>query len=455
MCLFGSTLAPLWFCPVVFLDFPDDPAVFTREDETMTSVYRIRKEVTVSGIRYLVDYRDSTGRRTKRRFQKACEAEAFKKQIEASTITGLPVPRPVTMTFAAWSEEWVAQKTVLSQAGKKPRPSTLQSWISDLKSLRAFFGDYKLHAITTDVIVQYIEHMRMTPIPGGRRSGGTLPRGKSIRNKVGLLAQILRTAKARRLLPTKPAYDLDWGELLGVEITYHRRHRMIPLTLGQLLHFLDVAKAKYTPKGQHEPTGPYYPLFEVAVWTGLRLGELLELHWGDVDLTSTPAVLSVRRSSYKGKDVPTKSMAGMREILLIDRVVQVLKRSRTQCFGTTVPVGWQEYPLFQTAKGTKLDPDNTRQRHFLPGLKRANLPHTRLHDLRECFATLLASVVHHRILHMVLGHEHLETTLQYYVKAERLRDLLHTTDPTVIAIRQELEQLYQMAHKRYEAAPGR
>jgi hypothetical protein len=59
--------------------------------------------------------------------------------------------------------------------------------------------------------------------------------------------------------------------------------------------------------------------------------------------------------------------------------------------------------------------------------------------------------VHHRILHIVLGHEHLDTTLQYYVKAERLRDLIQTAEPEMVAIRQELEQLYQMAHKRYEA----
>jgi integrase len=83
-------------------------------------------------------------------------------------------------------------------------------------------------------------------------------------------------------------------------------------------------------------------------------------------------------------------------------------------------------------------------------LQRANLPHTRIHDLRECCATLLASVVPYRILHMILGHEHLDTTLQYYVKAERLSALLHTAHPTVTAIRHEFEALYRMAHKRYE-----
>ena len=44
--------------------------------------------------------------------------------------------------------------------------------------------------------------------------------------------------------------------------------------------------------------------------------------------------------------------------------------------------------------------------------------------------------------------------MKYYVKLERLRGLLRTSDGTVLAIRQELEALYRMAHRRYEAVPG-
>jgi len=175
----------------------------------MASVYRIHKEVTSSGIRYLVDYRDSAGRRTKRRFTKARDAEAFKKQVEASTYTGLPIPRPVTITFAVWAVEWLTQKEALSKAGKKPRPSTLHSWQSDVKSLLTYFGDYKLHTITAEAIVRYVEYMQTTPIAEGLRSGGKPPKDKSIRNKVGVLSQVLRSAKARHMIPTNPARDLD------------------------------------------------------------------------------------------------------------------------------------------------------------------------------------------------------------------------------------------------------
>jgi hypothetical protein len=205
----------------------------------MASVYRIRKEQRPSGVRYIVDYRDHTGRRTMRRFKKARDAEAFKKQVEASTYTGLIVPRPTQVTFAQWATEWLAQKAALSQAGKTPRPSTLKSWQSDLQSLLATFGDHKLHTITTETVVRYVQQLQTTPIPAGLRSGGQLPREKSIRNKIGLLSLICRSAKARQLIPVNPVQDVDWKEILGAEAQYHQHHRDIPLTSEQLLYLLD------------------------------------------------------------------------------------------------------------------------------------------------------------------------------------------------------------------------
>ncbi|PON10794.1 hypothetical protein C2W62_48195 [Candidatus Entotheonella serta] len=185
------------------------------------------------------------------------------------------------------------------------------------------------------------------------------------------------------LIPTNPAQEIDWKEILGSKEKYHKRHRDIPLTPEELLQLLEVAKEKYTPKGGSEPTGPYYPFFEVAVWTGLRLGELIGLRWGDVDLDKTPAVLSVERSTYRGIDGPTKSRAGVRQVLLIDRAVQILRCHQELCFGATRPKNFRELPLFQTVSGKKLDPDNIRPRHFGPLLKQAELPHVRIHDLRD------------------------------------------------------------------------
>ena len=77
--------------------------------------------------------------------------------MEASTCTGLLPPRPVHVTLAQWAEEWFAQKEALCRAGKKPRPSTLNSWRSDVKSLLTALGGYKLHDLTADVVIRYVD----------------------------------------------------------------------------------------------------------------------------------------------------------------------------------------------------------------------------------------------------------------------------------------------------------
>jgi len=53
-----------------------------------------------------------------------------------------------------------------------------------------------------------------------------------------------------------------------------KRHNITPLTRAEVARLLDVTKARL-PR--------YFPLFLCAVWTGLRMGELLALQWGDVD----------------------------------------------------------------------------------------------------------------------------------------------------------------------------
>lgn len=119
------------------------------EDRPAGSVYRIIKEQRKSGMRYIVDYRDDAGRRTMRRFKKACEAEVFKSMLRRARITGIAIARPTTVIFSTWANEWFEQKEALGKAEKKTRPSTLDGWRSDLKVLLSYFGGYKLHTITT------------------------------------------------------------------------------------------------------------------------------------------------------------------------------------------------------------------------------------------------------------------------------------------------------------------
>ena len=67
-------------------------------------------------------------------------------------------------------------------------------------------------------------------------------------------------------------------------------------------------------------------IFVVAIYTGLRQGELWGLHWSDVHLTGSQAKLTVRYS-YDG---PTKSKK-IRHVPLFGVALKALESWRTLC----------------------------------------------------------------------------------------------------------------------------
>lgn len=64
-------------------------------------------------------------------------------------------------------------------------------------------------------------------------------------------------------------------------------------------------------------------LFTVAAFTGLRLGELLALRWGDVDWSLQ--LVHVRRSFTRGREGPPKS-GKVRSVPLVDQAGAALDR---------------------------------------------------------------------------------------------------------------------------------
>jgi integrase len=83
------------------------------------------------------------------------------------------------------------------------------------------------------------------------------------------------------------------------------------------------------PCSRRPPTG-YRPLLATAVFSGLRLQELLGLRWQDVDLES--GVLHVRRQLTRGRRndpprlVELKTAAARRDIVLLPELAGLLRQ---------------------------------------------------------------------------------------------------------------------------------
>ncbi|MFF9410134.1 tyrosine-type recombinase/integrase [Streptomyces anandii] len=194
-----------------------------------------------------------------------------------------------------------------------------------------------------------------------------------------------------------------------------RPRRFEPLTADEARRFLT------TTEGHR-----LHALFELALHTGLRKGELLGLHWEDLDLHAGTAAIrrTLQRTTAGGlTTLPTKTRASERRIALPTRCVHSLKHhhEQQQREREAAGTGWQQNGhVFTTAQGGPLDPTNLT-RTFTTLLRKAGLRRIRFHDLRHSTATLLLEQgVELVVIKELLGHAHIGVTATVYAHV-RLR----------------------------------
>ncbi|MEV6947327.1 tyrosine-type recombinase/integrase [Streptomyces sp. NPDC051172] len=201
----------------------------------------------------------------------------------------------------------------------------------------------------------------------------------------------------------------------NVKTTAPRPRRFQPLTASEARQLLQAANGDRL-----------HALYELALRTGLRKGELLGLHWEDLDLDSGTATIhrSLQRTRSQGLTVlHTKTLASERRIALPTQCLSSLKihqeeqQEERQAAGTS----WADNGLiFTTPKGRPLDPGNLTRR-FRRLLHSAGLRTIRFHDLRHSTATLLLEQgVDLVVIKELLGHAHIGVTAGVYAHV-RLR----------------------------------
>ncbi|EHN76248.1 integrase [Streptomyces sp. NRRL WC-3753] len=183
-----------------------------------------------------------------------------------------------------------------------------------------------------------------------------------------------------------------------------------------------------------------HALFELALHTGLRKGELLGLHWEDLDLDTATAAIrrTLQRTSTDGlTTLPTKTRASERRIALPTRCVQSLKlhRERQQREREAAGAAWQHSGhVFTTPQGRTIDPTNLT-RAFTTLLRKASLRRIRFHDLRHSTATLLLEQgVELVVIKELLGHAHIGVTATVYahVRLRLQRDAIDTLGTVLV-----------------------
>ncbi len=155
-------------------------------------------------------------------------------------------------------------------------------------------------------------------------------------------------------------------------------------------------------------------LFRIAAYTGLRLGELLALRWGDIDLEARRLI--VHRAVSAGIEGPTKSWQA-RFIPLADPAAEALMRLQARIDYTA-----REDYVFCSRLGRRLDPSAVRRR-FKGTRDVVGLRPLRFHALRHAAGSLIARHADARFVQEFLGHSRITTTERYMHAKARPEDV--------------------------------
>jgi integrase len=227
------------------------------------------------------------------------------------------------------------------------------------------FGRKKLNAINAKAIAVFQRSLKQRGLAH-----------KTINNIVGELQRVLRVA-------------VEWGEL-------DRVHRVKRLRVAKPpTVFLTVDEVRRLLSDRSE----WRDVVLLAVFTGLRFGEVRALHWEDIDLER--GMLTVSRNYVGGHFMPPKNYKN-RHIPLSGELLALLRANAQP--GGLVFEREQGGPLSQHAATAAL----TRM------CKRRGVKHIGWHALRHTFAShLVMRGVPMRTVQSLLGHSSIQMTERY------------------------------------------
>ncbi|MNS17045.1 Transposase [compost metagenome] len=296
---------------------------------------------------------------------------------------------PSQLTVNQFLDEWLRSK------GGSIEERTLLDYELTLKRyVRPFLGERRLDKLTPRDIQELINTLKEK-----KRSSRTI-RGTHV-----VLSSALAQAVKQQLLPRNPAE--------GALLPARQQSEMMALGPEEARRFLEeAAKDRWGL------------LFALALYTGMRPGEIRALQWKDFDLENR--IVTIRRAVSKGRDgwyfKPTKTKQVRRNPLppsLVARL-EAYRAEQKVLQGMIARADFVDHDLvFANESGRPLDEGNLIQRHFKPILKRAGLPaKLRLYDLRHSMATLLLHTDENiKVISERLGHSDATMTLNVYAHA--------------------------------------
>lgn len=362
--------------------------------------------------------------------------EEFARQFEAQIKNGVAMDgRKVTLKEFTdrWLEEYAAQKL---------QPGTVEKYRAELEEkVLPVLGHLKLselrpHNLNAFFVSMTKDGARKDGKPGGYSKG-------SIAKTRNVLSSVLRTATEWEIIDRNPLDKVR-------PQTEETADKIKFFTPEQAATFMDYIEKPYTVKtkghkriddtGKEYTVGDYEStkeipeqirvLFVLAIYAGLRKGELLALEWSDIDFQADTISVTKAVSVVAGQQITKapKTKNSYRTVSIPHFLTQRLRELKTARTKYRLSLGdyWQGAEWVFIQDNGKQMSYSTPYSAFQDTIARYNadkpaadqLPLIPFHGLRHTSATLLiASKQDVRTVSSRLGHAQASTTMNIYAHA--------------------------------------
>lgn len=329
------------------------------------------------------------------------EKEALAKQAElrGKAARGERVVVPAKTTLGEVVEQWFAAKTRIRTSTRRDYRASL-----DLVILPRF-GTWKLAAVDAEAIAALIRDLERQGLHAVDSERKPKPLAAStIKNHLKPLQGALSLAVRRGLIAAN-AFDHLTVDDRPQKAEPREVHIWSDAEITSLL-----AASEHLAQ-QNRSRHDYSPVLFLAARTGMRLGEVLGLKWGEFDREE--GVLRVERQwTRAGEYAEPKTAAARRRIALSDEVTKFLLAHRLRS-----RVSGDDDPIFASGSGRPLSHRNVTRRGFEAAARAAGLDGVSFHALRHAAASrLIAAGLTPVTVANVLGHSDPTVTLRVYAR---------------------------------------
>ena len=321
----------------------------------------------------------SDGKRYSRSFKSRKEADQFAESTQAAMRVGKG-DEPRAVTLAEFADMYIELRGDLA-------PMTSIEYERTLRLLKEFLGHDQIVSK-----VSSLDARRFVTWYRGRMHQGRTPAPATVNKMLRECRRIFREAVACSLIRENPFQGLR-QEKVGQRAWHY------------------ISPTEYRELIKASPSVRWRGMIALGYCCGLRLGEVLNLTWRDVDFERCE-VRIVRKEASLDRVAWTPKDKDMRILPLPDPAISTLAELQV------LDAEGQEY-VFVNGKGPNSGQRMNRNnlwRDFQAIREKVGLAKCSFHDLRKSYCTNLADAVPLHVVQELAGHADIRTTRKHYLK---------------------------------------